>query len=146
MSGSIDLQDRVFFDTNILIYEFDPRVVRKQRRAQDLVKQALDGGSATISYQVVQEFLHAMTAKFAISLSTRDLQAYLVHKLWPMCEILPSPSLYATALSVRDETGYRFYDALIVSAALLSGCSILYTEDLQAGRIVQGLEIRNPFA
>lgn len=137
---------RVFFDTNILIYEFDPRVARKQRRAQELVKQALDEGNATISYQVVQEFLHAMTAKFATSLSTPDLQAYLVHKLWPICEVLPSPSLYATALSVRGKTGYAFYDSLIVSAALLSGCSILYTEDLQTDRIVHGLEIRNPFA
>ena len=38
-----------------------------------------------------------------------------------------------------------FWDALIVRTALQGGCSILYSEDLQAGRRFDGLEIVNPF-
>ncbi|WP_292994765.1 hypothetical protein [Nitrosomonas sp.] len=38
-----------------------------------------------------------------------------------------------------------FTDALIVAAALESGCTRLYTEDLQHGQKIDGLVIENPF-
>jgi len=38
------------------------------------------------------------------------------------------------------------WDALIVAAALLSGCSTLYSEDMQNGQIFEDqLSIMNPF-
>jgi predicted nucleic acid-binding protein len=55
-------------------------------------------------------------------------------------------SLYQQALSVQDETGFSFYDSLIVAGALESQCRWLNFEDLQAGRSIRGLAIRNPFA
>jgi predicted nucleic acid-binding protein len=45
----------------------------------------------------------------------------------------------------KRQTQYRFYDCLIVSAALASGASVLLSEDLQEGRVIGGLTIRNPF-
>jgi predicted nucleic acid-binding protein len=48
-------------------------------------------------------------------------------------------------LAIGEEIGYPFYDALILTAAIESGCRTLLTEDLQDGRIVQGITIRNPF-
>jgi len=42
--------------------------------------------------------------------------------------------------------GFNFYDALIVASALAAGCDTLLTEDLQAGRKIEGLTIVNPFA
>lgn len=41
---------------------------------------------------------------------------------------------------------FSIWDALIVRAALISRCRILYAGDLQDGRRVEGLEIRNRFA
>ena len=46
---------------------------------------------------------------------------------------------------MKDETGYTFYDALIVAGALRAGCTRLYTEDMQDGRAIRGLVIENPF-
>ena len=43
------------------------------------------------------------------------------------------------------QTGYTFYDALIVTAAIESGCRVLYTEDLQHDRVVQSVRVVNPF-
>jgi len=37
------------------------------------------------------------------------------------------------------------WDALVVRAALLSGCRTLYTEDLQDGRRFESLQVVNPF-
>lgn len=41
---------------------------------------------------------------------------------------------------------FSFWDALIVRSTLRSGCRILYSEDFQHGRRVDGLQILNPFA
>lgn len=41
--------------------------------------------------------------------------------------------------------GIAFWDALIVAAAKRAGCRVLYSENLQDGRSVVGLEIVNPF-
>jgi predicted nucleic acid-binding protein len=40
---------------------------------------------------------------------------------------------------------YRFYDSLIIAAALASGCIRLLSEDLQDGQRIEGLTIENPF-
>jgi predicted nucleic acid-binding protein len=49
------------------------------------------------------------------------------------------------AIDLHRAHQIAFWDGLIVRAALESGCSILYSEDLQAGRKIEGLEIVNPF-
>jgi len=64
--------------------------------------------------------------KFAGRKTARETLAYLDRILWPLCKIHPNAGLYAAAASAR--------------------CQILFTEDLQAGRTVHGVEIRNPFA
>lgn len=140
------MTSRAFFDTNILIYEFDARVPRKQQLARQLVRESFEAGTAVISYQVVQEFLNTMTKKFSAPLTATDLRRYLASKLWPMCEVHPSPGLFAMGLAVRENSGFSFYDSLIVSAAIQADCDVLYSEDLQNGQRFKGLEIRNPFA
>lgn len=50
------------------------------------------------------------------------------------------------AMQLAERYGLSFYDSLVVSAALLSGCASLYSEDMQDGLLVEGqLTIRNPF-
>jgi len=41
---------------------------------------------------------------------------------------------------------FSFWDALVVVAAARSGAKRVYTEDLQAGQVVLGVEVVNPFA
>lgn len=51
------------------------------------------------------------------------------------------------ALGVAERYGFSFYDSLIVAAALETGCTTLYSEDLHHGQVIDGkLEIQNPFA
>ena len=52
---------------------------------------------------------------------------------------------HAKALALAREHGLAFYDALIVASAIEAGCDILYSEDMQHGRTIGGLTIRNPF-
>ncbi|MBA2691554.1 MAG: hypothetical protein H0U65_03550 [Rubrobacter sp.] len=66
-----------------------------------------------------------------------------------------SPTGWLNAYELRCETVVRavdrvgdrfsFRDALIVEAALRGGADLLLSEDMQDGRIVEGMRIENPF-
>jgi len=136
---------RFFLDTNIFVYSFDSRSPAKQKVAQDLIDKALSSQTGFISWQVVQEFLNVSLRKFEKPISLLEGRSYLDQVLGPLCEVFPTVKLYDRALELKDETGFGFYDALIIVSASEAGCKILYTEDLQNGRRVAGLTIRNPF-
>ena len=138
-------KQRFFLDTNIFVYSFDRNDQGKQLVAQQLIERALVTHRGVISYQVVQEFLNVALRKFSIPLSFEDASCYLDSVLSPLCQLMPTMGLYEQALAIAYQSGYGLYDALIVSSALSSGCSVLYSEDLQDGRVIAGLIIRNPF-
>ncbi len=134
-----------FLDTNVFVYTFDSTAASKRNKARILVAQALEDRLGIISYQVVQEFLNVATRKFARPMSPAEAELYLTRVLLPLCEIYPDGALFSHALSTADRAGIGFYDALIVSAASAAGCTLLLTEDLQHGRRIGDVEIRNPF-
>ena len=136
---------KYFLDTNIIVYSFDASQPDKQSRAQELIGAGLQSGEGVISTQVVQEFLNVATRKFASPLKIEDCKAYLKMVLGPLCHVYPDQALYETSLDIQQETGYSFYDAIIVAGALRGGCEILYSEDLKSGQQVRGLKIVNPF-
>jgi predicted nucleic acid-binding protein len=122
-----------------------PGDVSKQEKARRLVTRALEKHDGIISFQVVQEFLNVAIRKPQCYMTQPEAQAYLSQVLMPLCEVFPDASLYSSALSIADETGWTLYDSLIVSSALAADCGVLLTEDLQHGRTIRGIEIRNPF-
>ncbi len=136
---------KFFLDTNVFIYTLSNRFPAKQKQALALVGEALEEGSGIISFQVVQEFLNVVLHKSERPFSWEECHQYFEEVLGPLCGVYPDPELYRKTLHIRQETGYRFYDALIVAAALEGGCKILYSEDLQDGRKISGLSIKNPF-
>jgi len=137
---------KYFLDTNIFVYSFDQSQPGKRERALELIADALQNGEGLISAQVIQEFLNVATRKFATPLKTADCQAYLIKVLHPLCQVYPDLALYESCLEIQAETGYSFYDALILAGALRGGCGILYSEDLQADQQVRELQIINPFS
>ena len=54
--------------------------------------------------------------------------------------------MHEKAVALARDCGFSFYDALIVAAAIALNCTDLLTEDMQDGRVVMNLIIRNPFA
>ena len=139
------MPDRYFLDTNVFVYSFDQSASEKQRKAQNLIRQALNDHSGIVSSQVVQEFFNVATRKFQPNMTCLEATHYLETVLAPLCEVFATLTLFQSALNIRDETGYSFYDALIVAAAKAANCRYLLSEDLQAGRVIRDLEIRNPF-
>ena len=106
---------------------------------------ALASRDAATSFQVVQESLNVMVSKFDPPAKQEDANAFLAETLIPLASVLPSEALYKSALRIREQYQFHFYDALIVAAALEAGCSRLLTEDLQHGQVIDGMTIENPF-
>ncbi len=140
------MNGKFFLDTNILVYTFDTTAPAKQKIAHQLVSTALSSRQGIISYQVVQEFLNVATRKFSPPLSTAGADTYLDKVLTPLCEFFPCMDYYANALEISERWKYSLYDSLIITAALEAKCETLYTEDLQHGQRIQGINIINPFA
>src|ERR1700693_1433631 len=140
------MKDRFFLDTNILVYTFDSHSPRKQHQAISLVERALASRQGVISYQVIQEFLNVAMRKFKEPMLPAEAQAYMQLVLIPLCEVFPDAALYSEALAILEETGWTFYDSLIVASAAAAKCGLLFTEELQGGRTVRGVDIQNPFA
>lgn len=136
---------RIFLDTNILVYSFAAEEPAKQQRARDLIRDLIKTGNGIISWQVVQEFLNVSTHKFKVPLTSEEALDYLEHVLVPLWKVAPSPTLFQEALNIQRQTKYRFYDSLIVAAAIQSKATLLYSEDLQHGRMFGTLRIENPF-
>lgn len=128
-----------FLDTNVLIYGIAQNDLRSMR-AVSLLHQ---GG--TISVQVLNEFTNVAHRKLRRSWPEIIEALDALHILFPS----PKPIGLATheaAIGIAQRDGVAFYDALIIASALEAGCSVLWSEDMQNGRVIDGrLTIRNPF-
>ena len=139
------MKDKYFLDTNLFVYSFDSSAPKKRKFARDHIKLALKEQIGCISSQVIQEFLNVSSKKFDPPLSHQDSQKYLNTVLAPLCEIYTSVDLYRKSIETSERWKYSFYDSMIITAAVQTNCSILYSEDLQHGQVIQELTIINPF-
>lgn len=132
-----------FLDTNIFVYMFDGTDDFKRQRAEELVQRSLSRGTGCISYQVVQETLNVATRK--LGFAEEHSRTLLTDILAPLWTVHPSTDLYERGLQVRGRYGFSFYDSIIVAGAIESGCTRLYSEDLQHGQRIESLIIEDPF-
>ena len=139
------MSDRFFLDTNIFVHSFDQNAPAKAQRSAQLIRQALTTQKGVISYQVVQEFFNVALRRFAQPMQPTDASQYLGTVFRPLLAVHSSQALYAEALQLQASSGFSWYDALIVSAAIQAKCDFLYTEDLQHGQRFGALQVRNPF-
>ncbi len=145
LTGMKLMNAKFFIDTNIFVYTFDSSAPAKKKKSQKIIAKALENGLGVISYQVVQEFINVATRKFKTPMSIHECRQYVETVMQPLCEIYPTFDLYKKSLETMNETGYSFYDSLILTAAIISNCKVLYSEDLHAGHKLSRLTIKNPF-
>jgi predicted nucleic acid-binding protein len=132
---------RTFFDTNILIYADDLAAGGKRERALAILEEHVRGGTAVVSTQVLQEFYVIATRKLGVSAAVARHKVELFGRL-DLVEV--DLELILGAIDVQRLHQLSFWDALIVHAAAVAGCSVLLSEDLQDGRVIDGLRISNP--
>ena len=136
------MSDRSFFDTNVLVYADDKATPAKQRRAIELVAKHRRAGTGVLSSQVLQEYFVTVTGKLhvEVTIARRKVELLAEFDL-----VVPGLDDILAAVDLHRLHGFSFWDALVLRAAKESACTILYSEDLQPGRVVDGVQIVNPF-
>ena len=127
-----------FIDTNVLLY-----LLSGDDAKADLAEETLAGGGV-LSVQVLNEFASVASRKLKMSIAEiRDALAVIR----AVCRIVPiSEETHDMGLQLAERYGLSIYDSVVLAAALIAGCKVVLSEDLQDGQIVEGrLEIRNPF-
>ncbi|MAY85891.1 MULTISPECIES: PIN domain-containing protein [Roseobacteraceae] len=127
-----------FVDTNVVLYLLDsgPKV----DRAEEILARG-----PRISVQVLNEAMVNCRRKAGLSWEETGVFLSGVRALCPVEGLTIQTHDVGRALA--DRYGFSVYDAMIVSAALISGCTTLWTEDMHHGLLVEGqLRLENPFA
>lgn len=134
---------REFIDTNVLVYAEDSSYREKQETARALLRNLLPSGRGSLSLQVLQEFFSAATRK--LGMPSEEARKRIL--LYARFDLIPMDQTdLLAAIDLQKLHGTSFWDSLIVRAALKGHCSILHSEDMQSGRIIDGMSIRNPFS
>jgi predicted nucleic acid-binding protein len=136
------MSDRSFFDTNVLTYSDDHDAPDKQATALDLIEQSRRSHNGVLSTQVLQEYFVTATRKLGVPAPVaKEKVRIFAH----FATVFVSVDDVLAAIDLHQLHKLNFWDSLIVRTALTSGCSVLYTEDMQHGRRFDGLQIVNPF-
>ena len=138
-------RERDFVDTNVLIYANDVTAGTKRDRAANLVSSIWKQQSGCVSIQVLQELYVNLTRKvpqpldgLAASRIVADLSKWRVHS--------PQPPDLVAAIEIHLRNQISFWDAMIVRSATRLGCTRIWSEDLNAGQIYEGVRVEDPFA
>jgi len=134
------MKDKVFLDTNILVYLYSEDEPEKRTVAHNIFQQV----HCITSTQVLNEFCSVCLRKLKIP-SKEVLQS--IGEIIENCELCYiDMETIQNAISINDKYGYTYYDSLVLVSAILSGCKYLYSEDLQHNQFIEGkLRIVNPF-
>jgi predicted nucleic acid-binding protein len=132
-----------FLDTNVLLYAISdvPEEAPKRARARALI----EGDDIALSLQVLQEFYtQATKTSRAWGLSSEDARSLVeAWRRFPVQET--TLALLDRGFELQRRHRFNFWDCMIIAAALAQGCDTLWTEDMQDGRIVEGMRIADPF-
>ena len=126
-----------FVDTNVVLYLLDNG--HKADRAEALLAQG-----PRISVQVLNEA--TVNCRRKAGLSWEETGAFLsgIKALCPVEDL--SLQTHEVGRALAERYGFSVYDAMIVAAALIAGCTTLYTEDMHDGLLVEDqLRLVNPF-
>lgn len=138
------MNDKVFVDTNILIYAHDLDAGHKRTVALGLVKDLWVTRRGLLSTQVLQEFYVNVTRKIPSPLSASAAREIVrAYCAWQVETLGTDTVLRASEIEERHKLS--FWDALIVTAALQGHAGKILSEDLNPGQTIEGIVIENPF-
>lgn len=131
-------------DSNVIVYAFDRGEAEMRRIAADLLRRLAAEGTLCLSTQVLAEVYVTITRKAKKPLSPSEA-IELIDDLstWPVCG--SDAALVREAALLSRDAVLSLWDALIVVAAARLGATRIYTEDLNDGQVIAGVEVVNPF-
>lgn len=137
------MKDKCFLDTNILIYSCDEADLNKKSLCIKFLERICETEIPVISTQSLGEFFNIAVKKLNFSKQDAVFEVQKLVKAFPVYEIRTENVLHA--MEISRSTQFSYWDSLILSMAIDTGCSVLYSEDLNNGQEIEGVKIVNPF-
>ena len=133
-----------FVDTNVLLYAVSaaPEDEEKRLRALELLARR----DMVLSVQVLQEFYVQVTRPSRLGALRHDEAVAIIESLQRFPVQAITLEVMRWALSFRQRFGLSYWDGAILAAARLSGCDLVYSEDLSSEQDYDGLRVSDPFA
>jgi len=138
------MKDKIFVDTNILIYAHDLDAGTKHGVAVSIIEELWENENGVISTQVLQEFYVNVTKKIPNPLSYANTRGIIENYTSWHIETNKADAVLS-ASEIEERYLLSFWDALIIAAASRAKVSKVLTEDLNHGQIIEGMLIENPF-
>jgi predicted nucleic acid-binding protein len=136
------MPDKVFLDTNILIYCYSVDEKEKQEKALWLLDKHSE--NSLISTQVINELSNILFKKFKLSYVEIENTILEIDNYIDIVNFTMTTQI--KALKIKDKYRLQFYDSLIIATAMENNCTTLYSEDMQNGLVIENiLTIVNPF-
>ena len=137
------MSDKIFVDTNILVYAHDLSSGDRHAKASAVIESLWEAGTGVISTQVLQEFYVTVTRKIKNPLKSAEAREIIRNYLaWPVQ--INDPETTIRTSEIEEKNSLSFWDALIVAAALRLQAKKIISEDLNHGQIIEGILIENP--
>jgi len=140
------MTDKVFADTNVLVYAYDRSEPVKQQRAFQVLERLAVTGLGAVSTQVLSEMFVTLTRKIPAPLQVDEaydrLRNYTLS--WTVLEVTAMIVLEA-ARGVRDHR-FNYWDSLIWATARLNQIALALSEDFGHMTEIEGVRFVNPFA
>lgn len=139
------MPDKVFFDSNIIVYAHDVSAPKKKEKSRELIFQNMREDLGVISSQVLSEFFVTVTQKVDKPLSIgRARREVLLLSSMETIEI--GSALVVRAIEVKERWQLSYWDGLILAAAERGECAIVYSEDFSDGQSYGSVTVVNPFS
>lgn len=132
----------VFVETNVLLYASG---VEHDRRKREQARGVLNEQPCVFSVQVFNEFIHRATHPKRPRRLSMEEAIGIADALTRFPVLTIDVALFRLAADVQRRMRSSWWDSLIVAAAITAGCETLATEDMQHGRVIDGVRIENPF-
>jgi predicted nucleic acid-binding protein len=133
---------RVALDSNVLIYaELEPESEKGTRSAALILRAARDG---VIPAQVLGQYLRFVQrrAPAAFEDAMRQASIYQAAFLTPPT----TDAVINKASALARAHRMQLWHCVVCAASLDARAKVLMTEDMQDGRMIDGLRLINPFA
>jgi len=135
--------DSVFVDTNVFVYAYSDDNALKHNMAKKMLQCDLADDFVVISTQILNEFYSVMSK---CKLSHKKITDFVLEIARQTDVKSITVSTIELCLKIKDKYKFSWWDSLVLTSALEHKCSILYSEDMQHGQMIENtLKIVNPF-
>lgn len=140
------MKDKIFFDTNIILYAYDASELRKRKIASELLIEIFGGSTrGVVSNQVLGEVFSAAVRRLGVKADNARIivMSIISSRRWEKVDY--THMTIKRALERHEKGGTRFWDAVIGETMLENGITTIVTENEKDFKGFEGIKVQNPF-